>query len=288
MGDILKIIGVFTALLLFTVLVATVLGTMFFGESGNVALIRLDGEIGSTSSILSQTASSEDLVNAIEDARDNPDIQAVIVAINSPGGTVVATKEIANALKTVHKPKICWLREVAASGAYWVASACDKIVADEFTLTGSIGVSGSYLEFSKLFEKYGISYVRLVSGENKDIGTPYREPTEAEKASLQAMIGEIRNAFVAEVAANRNLSYEYVSNLSDGSVFTGGQALKFGLIDYVGDKQTVYNITKEMANLTEINTITYEKRLSLPELLAGFVGESLAKYIAQNNFKLIA
>lgn len=288
MVDILKTIGIFIILLAFTVISAFVLGAIFFGKAGNVALIRIDGEIGSSSSLLSQTASSEDIIKALEDARDNPDIKAVILEINSPGGTVVASKEISSALKSVHKPKICWLREVAASGAYWVASACDKIVADEFTLTGSIGVTGSYLEFSQLFEKYGISYVRLVSGEEKDVGTPYRAPTDSEKTMMQGMINDIRDSFVSEIAKNRNLSYAYISNISDGSAFTGKQALNYGLVDVLGDKETVYNLTKEMANLTEIKTIVYEKKLSLTELAAGFLGESLAKNILQSQLKLTA
>ena len=136
MVDLFKAFGIFVLLMVFTVVSAAVLGSMFFGETGNVALIRVEGEITSDSSIFSTGASAEEVVSALEEAEANPDVQAVVVAINSPGGTVVASKEITNTLKSLTKPTVCWLREVAASGAYWVASGCDKIVADEFTITG--------------------------------------------------------------------------------------------------------------------------------------------------------
>jgi protease-4 len=288
MGNLLKLVGVSIALIVFTVIVAVILGFMFFTNTGNVAVIEINGEIGTSSSLLSSAVSSDDIIGAVESIKENPDIKAVIISINSPGGSVVATKEIASALKSVNKPKICWLRETAASGAYWIASVCDKIVADEFTITGSIGVSGSYLEYSGLFEKYGIDYVRLVSGAEKDIGTSYRAPTAAEKASLQKIIDDISDSFTREVANNRNLSYSYVKNLSDGSVFTGKEALNYGLIDKIGDKQTVYNITKGMTNLTEINAVTFKKKLSFQDVITQFIGQSFVKYMMQDQFKVNA
>jgi protease-4 len=280
-----KTLYVFGFVLLFTVVAALVLGSIYGGETGNVALIKIEGEITTSGDILSAGVTSDEIVNAVEDADANPDVQAIVFGINSPGGTIVATKEIVNAVKNAKKPTVCWLRESAASGAYWVASACDKIIADEFTMTGSLGVTGSYLEFSGLFEKYGVGYVRIVSGGEKDIGTPFREPTAAEKAELQAMIDEIHNAFIEDVAKNRNISVERVRQIANGSVFLGNKALALGLIDNLGGKQEAFDIAKELANITEVKVLEYKKEVSLSQLASMFFGDSLAKYFVSQNMK---
>jgi protease-4 len=286
--SLLKAFGVFILLMIFTVVAAGILGAMFAAETGNVALISIDGEITSSATVFSGATSSDTVVASLFEAADNPDIQAILLEINSPGGTVVASKEITNALKDIDKPKVCLLREVAASGAYWVATGCDWIIADEFTITGSIGVSGSYLEFSGLFEQYGIGYVRLVSGDKKDSGTPYRKPTQSELAGLQTIIDEIHNAFVAEVAENRNLTFGYVANLSDGAIYTGRQAVVFGFVDELGGRAEALDAIKELAGIEEVDIVEFGEELSLPELLSGFVGEAMVRYLAQNQFRIMA
>ena len=105
--------------------------------------------------------------------------------INSPGGSAVASDEIATAVKNAKKPVISLIREVGASGGYWVASASDYIIANRMSITGSIGVISSYLEFSGLMEKYGVGYERLVAGENKDLLTPYKKLEADQKALVQ-------------------------------------------------------------------------------------------------------
>jgi protease-4 len=121
MGEMLKSLWILFLMLTFTVLSAYILGDVFGAPSGNVALIKLNGDISMDSSIFSSNVNSDKVVSEIKDANDNPNIKAILVEINSPGGSVVATKEIASALKSVNKTKVCWMREVAASGAYWVA-----------------------------------------------------------------------------------------------------------------------------------------------------------------------
>src|SRR3989344_139732 len=108
-----------------------------------------------------RTATTENILDNIKKARSDSSVKAIIFEINSPGGTVVASKEIADAVKNLKKPNIALIREVGASGAYWVASASDKIVASPMSITGSIGVISSYSEFSKLFDKYGVTYQQL-------------------------------------------------------------------------------------------------------------------------------
>ena len=117
---------------------------------GNVAMIPIEGVIVGTDSsgmFFDDSVSSQDTIELIEKADRNPNIRAIILQINSPGGSAVASEEIANAVKKVNKTTVAWIRESGASGAYWIASSSDYIVANRVSITGSIGVIASYLEF---------------------------------------------------------------------------------------------------------------------------------------------
>ena len=152
-------------------------------DYGNVALIPIEGIItGSGGSYLgSSTISSKSIVEFIEEADKSDNIDAIVLEINSPGGSAVASDEIAEAVKNAKKPVVSFIREVGASGGYWVASASDYIIANRMSITGSIGVISSYLEFSGLMEKYGVGYERLVAGENKDLLSPYTKLEKTKK-----------------------------------------------------------------------------------------------------------
>ena len=154
-----------------------------------IAVVKIYGPIsldGSSSSIIpSSSVNSQQILDDIAKIKKDSSIKGVIFEINSPGGTVVASEEIAHAVKELNIPKYAVIREVGASGGYWIASATDKIIASPMSITGSIGVISSYLEFSGLFEKYGVNYQRLVSGDFKDMGTPYKDLTPEEQAKMQ-------------------------------------------------------------------------------------------------------
>ena len=166
---------------------------MLFGGSNssygaNVAVIPVEGEllVGSDSSTLGASVASSDTILAdIQKAEDDADIKAVIFRINSPGGSAVASDEIATAIKRMKKPSVAVIREVGASGAYWVASATDHVVANPMSITGSIGVIDSYLSFGRFLSDWNVTYNQLVAGDMKDVGTPYRELTPQERAFLQ-------------------------------------------------------------------------------------------------------
>jgi protease-4 len=286
MNEFFKTTSIFIAVLLFAIVSAVMLGSIYAGETGNIALIPIKGEITTEDSMFADTASSSTIVSNIEDADANPEIQAILFEIDSPGGTIIATREIAAAVKATTKPTVCWLREVAASGAYWIASNCDKIVADPYTITGSIGVSGSYLELSGFFEKYGVGYVRVVGGEQKDIGTPYREPTDTEKAILQKMVDEIHVVFIEEVKTNRNLTDDQMTELQKAGVFLGKDAKEMGLIDVLGSKKEAVDAITNLTGITEASYLTYETTPSFSELMAGFFGQSMAKQFMSNQLTL--
>ncbi len=243
---------------------------------GNVAFIKINGPITTEGEdfLNSNTIGSADVVKFIEDADENPEIKAILVEINSPGGSAVASAEIVSALKKTNKTKVVFIREIGTSGAYWIATASDKIVAHPLSVTGSIGVLGSYLEFSKLLERYNITYERLVAGKYKDIGSPLKELSEEEKKILQEAIDSIHEYFLYDVAKNRNLSADVVNEISTGRIYLGMDAKKLGLIDVLGGKDEAEQIVKAMANITEITYVEYEKKKALSEILRNIFKET--------------
>jgi len=237
---------------------------------GNVALIPIVGQItvDGTAALGSRTVSSEDIVAFITEADANPQVKAIVLEINSPGGSAVASDEIAAALKKTEKPVVALIREVGASGGYWVASAADYVVANRMSITGSIGVISSYLEFSGLMEKYGVGYERLIVGERKDLGTPFRELSTEERKIMERKLAHIHNFFIEEIAENRRLPKEKVKEMATGEFFLGVEALPLGLVDELGNLDAVEEYLKQQG-LTRIDYIRYEKKASFVESLAG-------------------
>lgn len=238
--------------------------------NGNVALIPIEGAImGSQgSSFGTPIVSSQSIIEFIEKAEENNNIEAIVLEVNSPGGSAVASDEIAVALKKSKKPKVTLIREVGASGGYWIATATDHIVANRMSITGSIGVISSYLEFSGLMEQYGISNERLVAGDRKDIGTPTKKLSKEEKALMQKKLDLIHNFFINEVVENRNLPKTKVEELATGEFFLGVEALNHGLIDELGDKETVTKYLKNQG-IEDVEYSTYEKQPGFFESLTG-------------------
>lgn len=262
----------FTLFILLPLLFSLFDGSQF----GNVALIPLEGVItGNGADMLGQaTISSQDIVQFIKDAEENPQIKAIVLEINSPGGSAVASDEIATAVKNVEKPVVALIREVGASGGYWVASAADHIIANRMSITGSIGVISSYLEFSGLMEKYGVGYERLVSGERKDIGIPYKKLSDEEKQLFQKKLDRIHQFFIEEIAANRQMEQQEVEKIATGEFFLGVEALSLGLVDALGDQATVDQYLKETYSLEAVDYVPYQRQHSFWELLAGVFSDA--------------
>lgn len=243
--------------------------------SGNVALIPIDGIIlGSKDSgfLFESMTSSLDAVELIEKADKNPNIKAIILEINSPGGSAVASEEIAKAVKKTNKTTVAWIREVGASGAYWVASSADYAVANRVSITGSIGVIASYLEFPGLLERYNVTYQRLVSGNYKDIGSPYKEMTNEERVIFQRNLDEIRDYFVSEVAKNRNLNKKEVDKIANGLFYLGAEAKELGLVDELGGKDEVISYIEKKEGI-KAEIVEYKKEKTLFEILSDVLGK---------------
>ncbi len=240
---------------------------------GNIALIPIKGIIyvDGGNSFGEITTSSTSFIEQIEKADKNPSIKAIVLDINSPGGSAVASKEIADKIKQANKTTVAVIREVGASGGYWAASAADYIIANEMSITGSIGVIGSYIEFAGLLERYNMTYQRLVGGKYKDIGVPFKQLQPDEESILQSKINKIHDIFIRSIAENRDISYQKAKSISTGEFYLGVEALELDLVDKLGDKDTAEEWLKKELNLTEIEFAEYKKEKTFLDLLMGVI-----------------
>jgi protease-4 len=243
--------------------------------AGNVAHIKITGAIMAESAgglMREGGADSEEIVKFIKKADANPEVKAILLEINSPGGTPVASYEIAEAVRKANKTTVAWVREAGASGAYWVASSADRIFANPMSIVGSVGVTASYLEFEGTLQRYNASYRRLVSGKYKDIGTPFKEMTPDEEELMESVLADIKDQFISEVAANRKLSEDTIAEISDGRFYTGKQALKLGLVDELGGKEEAVKWIEKKENITA-ELAEYKRPKTLAQMLTEVFSE---------------
>ncbi len=268
MGRFRTALGILVVLFLVSLGISKILA---FDIGNKIAVIKISGAIVSDETKIpfqSTLATSSKIIEFIEDADKSDSVKGIVLEINSPGGTVVASKDVADKVKSVNKPVVALIRDVGASGAYWVATAADKIVADPMSITGSIGVISSYLEFSDLMDNYGVTYEGLKSGKYKDIGSPFKKLTGDERGILQKKLDLIHDYFISEVAANRKLSEDKTRQLATGVYFLGVEAKDLGLVDELGGKDLAINITKQLAGITDASIVTYEETESLLDVFS--------------------
>lgn len=255
-------------------------GNDYEGE-GNVALIPLKGVLltGEDSSFGMQGGSSSGkIVKQLEQAADNPDIKAIVLEINSPGGSGVAVDEVIESLNDIKQNKtvVAWVRDVGASAAYWVSIATNYTVADRLSMVGSIGVIGSYLEYSGLLDHFNVTYRRLVSGKYKDMGSPYREMTSEEQALEQQKLAVMHEVFIQDVAKYRHMDVKDVRKLATGMVYLGTEAKDLGLIDEVGGKKDVIRYLEGHLNTT-VSIVEYKEKKSVLDWLQNLQSQGLSK-----------
>lgn len=193
----------------------------------------------------SVVTSSDEVIEYLREAKENDSIKAILLDIESPGGSPVPSEEIALAVRNAEKPSVAWVRQMAASGAYWVAAGANTIVASPNSDVGSIGVSMSYLDASGYNAEEGLTFNSLSSGKFKDTGSPNKALTDEEMMLLQRDIEITHENFVASVASLRDLAVEQVAALADGSTMLGAMALENGLIDRLGGQQEAYAALEE-------------------------------------------
>jgi len=233
-------------------------GADYYGRdagAGAVGVIRVDGLMAGgvdAGGLFTPVAGAESIMEQLRRAAEDSSIKAVVLRLNTPGGTTAAAQEIAleiDRLRRAGKKVVASMGDVAASGGYWIASCCDMIVASPGTITGSIGVIIETQDLQGLYEKLGIGPRVFKSGPHKDMGSPARDVTAREEAIFQGMVDEIYEQFIRTVAEGRNMELEQVRELADGRVFTGSQALANGLVDRLGN---FYDAVQEAAELAGI------------------------------------
>lgn len=246
------------------------------GEGKKVAVIKLEGTIEMSSPegglFSTQAATPKSFRNKLEKATDDSSVKAIVIYVNSPGGSVVASEEMSRAIKEAKekKPVVAWLGELATSGGYFVASASNYIVADPATITGSIGVISIFPEYSKLLKKFGLNMTVIKAGRYKDFSTGYRPMSEEERAMMQGLVNSTYEIFLREVSQNRNLSQSYVREVAGGRIYSGGEAVELKLADEVGGFETATRKAAELGGIEgEPQLVTYERPSFFREILWG-------------------
>jgi len=252
---VLIILGV--AILFFGTLMAIVLSLSGRGPAlsftNKIGVVPINGIIRDADTIIEQMIAF----------RNDRQIKAIILRIDSPGGGVGPSQEIYSETRRTSRTKkvVASLGSVAASGGYYVASAADSIVANPGTLTGSIGVLMEFVRFEELLKKIGVEMQVIKSGEFKDIGSPNRKMTDEEKEMLSTLLEDIRNQFVTAVSQGRNMPEEAVLELADGRIFSGRQAKKLGLVDSLGNFRDAVSVAKRLAHIKgEVKLVYPQKR----------------------------
>lgn len=225
--------------------------------------------------------SPQPVVDELKKFGDDSSIKAIILHVNSPGGGVAASEEIYREVKRIRSEKkkkiVASIETVGASGAYYVASASDRIYADEGSIVGSIGVIAQWVNYGDLMKWAKLKDIVLKTGEFKDTGNPARELTPAEQAYMQSLIDNMFGQFIKAVSDSRGLKYDDVKSIANGKVWTGQEALPMKLIDSIGDFQAAVSDTAKSVGIKGEPTLVRpeRERRTLLDLLLGDVSQYL-------------
>lgn len=252
-----KILLIVTIVIAVVIFAASFLSGMFgSGGGGKIGVVEIEGTI----------ADLKDVMADVVRFKEDDGVLGVIVRINSPGGAVGPTQEVARELQKLKAVKKVYVSmgSVCASGGYYIASVGEKLYANPSTITGSIGVIMQQTVVEDLMKKIGIQSNTLKAGSMKDVGNPFRKMTDSERQYLQDIINSIHEQFIKDVAAGRKMPLEKARTLSDGRIYTGLQAKDAGLIDGIG---TFYDVVDEMKKAVGIKgkaELVYGKRPFAP------------------------
>ncbi|MGB4995025.1 MAG: signal peptide peptidase SppA [Nitrospira sp.] len=244
------------------ILLNALLPDLDFSSQDRVALIRIEGVILDAQATISE----------LKQYSENPLVKAIVLRIDSPGGGVVPSQEIHDAVKRVknksNKAVIASMGTVAASGGYYIAAATDRIIANPGTLTGSIGVIMEMANFEGLMKKVGVEGVVIKSGRFKDVGSPLRKMSDEERKLLQSVMDDVHHQFIQAVADGRSLEVSDVEPLADGRIYTGRQAKEVRLVDELGDLDDAIHIAADIAGMEgEPKVVEPRKRFSFRDII---------------------
>jgi protease IV len=224
-------------------------GTAFSISQHKVAVVYVEGVLDDSTAFFEE----------FDKYKDREDVKAIVIRIESPGGTIVPAQEIFEEIRKLrgNKTVLASLGNVAASGGYYVASAAEEIVANPGSLTGSIGVLSVFQNYQELMKKIGFRTSIMKSGRYKDLGNPMREMTDAETALEQSLLDNIHEQFIRDVALGRNKDVEAIRPFADGRAFTGEQALEAGLVDRLGNLQDTIDRAAELSGIEGKPAVIY-------------------------------
>lgn len=249
------------------------------GRRGKIAIVPIKGVV-TTEGVphlflfpWRKVVSSTEIIELLEKVKKKRSIKALVMEINSPGGTPFPCQEIARRIKDIGKPTVAWVREYATSGAYWIASSCEIIVADRLSRMGSVGVVSVRPDFSELMKKFGVDIETTASGIFKTLGLPYQKMAPQEREVLKEELDTIHKYFLEEISANRKLKDEIVKEISSGRIYFGSKAKSLGLIDYLGGKKEALEIARKRAKIKSYTVVDYNKEMKRPTgLLKRLIG----------------
>ncbi len=245
-------------------------------KGGEVAVISLVGFIESREvGFLRATVTPEKVRSQLRQAEQDALVKAIVLRVESPGGSVAACQEIVAEMERIQKPIVVSMGEMATSGGYFISAKADKIVALPGTLTGSIGVIAQIPNIKGLYDKLGIKVETFTGGRHKDMYFGLRELTEEEREKMQKMTNEYYEQFIKVVVDGRKLPEDKVRELATGELYTGTQAKKLGLVDEIGGLQVAIDIAAKLAGIEKPKIKYYKpKPPSLLDFLFSFDGLS--------------
>ncbi|WNY26717.1 signal peptide peptidase SppA [Methanolapillus ohkumae] len=239
-------------------------------SGGKIAVINVHGTMATGELPYgSGYAGSDTICGYIRQAADDNSVKAIILRVNSPGGSPACAQEIVEEIKRAQekgKPVVISMGDVAASAAYYISAPADYIYANSGTTTGSIGVINTHVDYSEAYEKEGINVEIIKSGEMKDIGGSWRPYTSKETVYMQGIIDEQYGVFVQEIATGRNMTVDDVKKISDGRPYTGQTAMELGLVDGLGNFYDAVDKAKELSGSNSAS-LYYMDSLSLSRIL---------------------
>ena len=241
------------------------------GTGDAVAIVRVEGTITASDDQNAVTgAASARVIADLEAAAADPDVKAIVLRIDSPGGSVTGSAQIHEAIVQIDKPIIVSMATLAASGGYYISAPADYIFARADTWTGSLGVIMTVYNAEGLLEEVGVDIRNITSGDNKDLGSVWSELTPEQEAILQILVDEAYEEFVRIIAEGRGLAEADVRLLADGRIYSGPQALASGLIDELGNFDAAVQKAAELGGIEgSPAVIEYERTPSLADSLLG-------------------
>ena len=285
------------------------LKNIFGTGSPKIALIQLNGLISAgegQNNFFSESNSAQNVLKSLKCAKKDNSVKAIILKINSPGGTVATSQNIYYEVLRLRqtKPVVVVMEDVAASGGYYIASGADRIIAQEGTLTGSIGVIMQTMDAHKLLtDKLGLKSNVIKSGAFKDAGSSSREMSPQERELFQNIVNDSYNQFISAITKGRvqrndkysvpkkDLTKENLKKYSDGRIFTGHQAYNYGFVDILGDMETAQQIATKMASEKfsknmgkNLPVVNYNEMSNFSQMIFGaqeafFKGDSIKNYL---------